>query len=45
MELQSNSHHVFRLMYHFIWMPKYHHKICMKVMDQKEKSVNKLDLL
>ena len=27
MDLQRNSHHVFRLMYHFVWIPKYRHKI------------------
>jgi putative transposase len=27
MELRRNSHHVFRIMYHFVWIPKYRHKI------------------
>ena len=27
MELQRNSHHVFCLMYHFVWIPKYRHKV------------------
>ncbi|WP_298776734.1 IS200/IS605 family transposase [uncultured Shewanella sp.] len=27
MELQRNSHHVFRLMYHFVWIPKYRRKV------------------
>ena len=27
MELRRNSHHVFRLMYHFVWIPKYRHKV------------------
>ncbi|MFT5453327.1 MAG: putative transposase [Enterobacterales bacterium] len=27
MELQRNMHHVFRLMYHFVWIPKYRHKV------------------
>ena len=27
MELQRNSHHVFRLMYHFVWIPKYRHTV------------------
>jgi putative transposase len=26
-ELERNSHHVFRIMYHFVWIPKYRHKI------------------
>ena len=27
MELQRNTHHVFRLMHHFVWIPKYRHKV------------------
>ena len=27
MELQKNTRHVFRLMYHFVWIPKYRHKV------------------
>ena len=27
MELQRNTHHVYRLMYHFVWIPKYKHKV------------------
>ncbi|HDZ79332.1 MAG TPA: IS200/IS605 family transposase, partial [Gammaproteobacteria bacterium] len=27
MDLQRNTHHVYRLMYHFVWIPKYRHKI------------------
>jgi putative transposase len=27
MELQRNTHHVYRLMYHFGWIPKYRHKV------------------
>lgn len=27
MELRRNSHHVFRLMYHFVWIPKYRHQV------------------
>jgi REP element-mobilizing transposase RayT len=27
METQRNTHHVFRLMYHFVWIPKYRHKV------------------
>jgi putative transposase len=26
-ELCRNSHHVFRLMYHFVWIPKYREKV------------------
>ena len=27
METQRNAHHVYRLMYHFVWIPKYRHKV------------------
>ncbi len=27
MELQRDSHHVYRVMYHFVWIPKYRHKV------------------
>ena len=27
MQLRRNTHHVFRLMYHFVWIPKYRHKV------------------
>ena len=27
MELQRNTHHVYRLMYHFVWIPKYRHMV------------------
>ena len=27
MDLRRNTHHVYRLMYHFVWIPKYRHKI------------------
>ena len=27
MQLRRNTHHVFRLMYHFVWIPKYRHKL------------------
>jgi len=27
MKLQKNTHHVYRLMYHFVWIPKYRHKV------------------
>ena len=38
MELDRNSHHVFRIMYHFVWIPKYRHKVfdepyCTKLKD------------
>ncbi len=27
MELERNSHHVYRMMYHIVWIPKYRHKV------------------
>lgn len=27
MELRRNRHHVFPIMYHFVWIPKYRHKV------------------
>ena len=27
MELRANTHPVYRLMYHFVWIPKYRHKV------------------
>lgn len=27
MELQRNTHYVYRLIYHFVWIPKYRHKV------------------
>lgn len=27
MELRRNTHHVFRILYHFVWIPKYRHKV------------------
>ncbi len=27
MELQRNTNHVYRLMYHFVWVPNYRHKV------------------
>jgi putative transposase len=27
MDLQRNTHHVYRLMYHFVWIPKYRHNV------------------
>ena len=26
MDLDRNDHHVYRLMYHFVWIPKYRHE-------------------
>ena len=30
MELQRNTHPVYRLMYHFVWIPKYRHKVFLE---------------
>jgi len=39
MELQRNSHHVFRLMYYFVWIPKYRHKVFMEPYRSELKSI------
>ena len=27
MDVKRNDHHVFRIMYHFVWVPKYRHQV------------------
>ncbi len=27
MEIRRNTHHIFRIMYHYVWIPKYRHKV------------------
>jgi putative transposase len=27
MKHQRDTHHIYRLMYHFVWIPKYRHKV------------------
>ncbi len=39
MELQKNSHHVFRIMYHFVWIPKYRHKVFVDPYRSKLKDI------
>lgn len=39
MELDRNSHHVFRLMYHFVWIPKYRHKVFDEPYRTKSKDI------
>ncbi len=39
MELDRNSHHVFRIMYHFVWIPKYRHKIFVEPYRQSLKDI------
>ena len=39
MELTRNSHHVFRIMYHFVWIPKYRHKIFAEPYRQSLKEI------
>ena len=39
MELQRNTHHVYRLMYHFVWIPKYRHKIFVEPYRSSMKSI------
>ncbi|RJY12962.1 IS200/IS605 family transposase [Parashewanella spongiae] len=39
MELQRNSHHVYRLMYHFVWIPKYRRKVFIEPYREGLKSI------
>ena len=39
MELQRNTHHVYRLMYHFVWIPKYRHKVFSKPYSEALKEI------
>ena len=39
MDLQRNTHHVFRLMYHFVWIPKYRHKVFEEPYRSKLKAI------
>ena len=39
MKLQRNTHHVYRLIYHFIWIPKYRHKIFVELYREDMKAI------
>jgi putative transposase len=39
MDLQRNTHHVYRLMYHFVWIPKYRHKVFVVPYREAMKSI------
>ncbi|PVZ70337.1 IS200/IS605 family transposase [Pelagibaculum spongiae] len=39
MEVRRNSHHVFRLMYHFVWIPKYRRKVFVEPYRENLKSI------
>ena len=39
MELSGNTHHVFRIMYHFVWIPKYRHKVFLEPYRSKLKEI------
>ena len=41
MELQKNTHHVFRIMYHFVWIPKYRHKVFVEPYRSRLKDIIK----
>ena len=41
MDLQRNTHHVYRLMYHFVWIPKYRHKVFLEPYRSSLKSIIK----
>ena len=39
MDLQKNTHHVYRLMYHFVWIPKYRHKVFVEPQRETMKAI------
>jgi len=39
MEIRKNTHHVFRIMYHFVWIPKYRHKVFVEPYRENLKSI------
>jgi putative transposase len=39
MKLQRNTHHVYRLMYHFVWIPKYRHKVFVEPYREAMKAI------
>ena len=39
MDLQRNTHHVYRLMYHFVWIPKYRHKVFVEPQREAMKAI------
>jgi len=39
MDLQRNTHHVYRLMYHFVWIPKYRHKVFIEPQREAMKAI------
>jgi putative transposase len=39
MDLQRNTHHVYRLMYHFVWIPKYRHKVFIEPQREAMRSI------
>jgi putative transposase len=39
MELQRNTHHVYRLMYHFVWILKYRHQVFVEPCREAMKSI------
>jgi len=39
MKLERNTHHVYRLMYHFVWIPKYRHKVFSEPYRQSLKDI------
>jgi putative transposase len=39
MEFQRNTHHVYRLRYHFVWIPKYRHKLFVEPYREAMKAI------
>jgi len=38
-KLQRNTHHVYRLIYHFVWIPKYRHKVFVESYREAMKTI------
>ena len=39
MKLQRNTHHVYCLMYHFVWIPKYRHTVFVETYREAMKAI------
>ncbi|MFT6284406.1 MAG: putative transposase [Arenicella sp.] len=39
MKRQRNTHHVYGLMYHFVWIPKYCHKVFVELYRETMKAI------
>jgi len=41
MDLQRNTHHVYRLMFHFVWIPRYRQKVFVEPQREAMKAIIK----